>query len=141
MNAVEGADEDAYQFNPCAVPALLLRIERDEIVDSVSVDHVGRAPGYAPVVDPCGQAGGKLKNQNIGGDSTFQTTKFATMGDLGSKLPPSENKTKWVAGTYVEVAWGPLYNHGGGTHTLTPAVPARACPSQPIPQRCHVPSA
>ena len=36
------------------------------------------------------------------------------MGDLGSKLPPSANKTKWVAGTYVEVAWGPLYNHGGG---------------------------
>ena len=40
--------------------------------------------------------------------------QFAKMGDLGSKLPPSANKTKWVAGTYVEVAWGPLYNHGGG---------------------------
>ena len=73
-----------------------------------------RAPGYAPVVDPCGQAGGKLKHQNIGGDSIFTDNQFAKMGDLGSKLPPSKNKTKWTAGEYVEVGWGPLYNHGGG---------------------------
>ena len=63
-----------------------------------------------------GQAGGKFKNQVIGGDSIYTTTKFATMGDMGSKLPatPAANRTKWVAGTYVEVGWGPLYNHGGG---------------------------
>jgi len=36
------------------------------------------------------------------------------MGDLGSNLPPSVNKTKWTAGEFVEVGWGVLYNHGGG---------------------------
>lgn len=98
MGAVEGSKEDAYRFNPW------------------------RAPGYAPVVDACGQAGGKFKSQHIGGDSVFTDNKFAKMGDLGSKLPPSANKTKWVAGTYVEVAWGPLYNHGGGyQYRLCPA--------------------
>jgi len=90
IGAEEGSGEDSYQYNPW------------------------RAPGYAPVADPCGRAGGKGKKQKIGGDSTFVDNKFAQMGDYGSKLPPSVNKTQWVAGTYVEVAWGPLYNHGGG---------------------------
>ena len=45
MDAVEGADEDAYRFNPW------------------------RAPGRAPVVDPCGQAGGEYGYQKLGGDS------------------------------------------------------------------------
>ena len=56
-----------------------------------------------------GQAGGKFKNQKIGGDSIYSTSKLATMGDMGSKLPklpPSFKQTKWVAGEYVEVAWG-----------------------------------
>lgn len=88
--AEEGSTEDAYKFNPW------------------------RAPGYAPVVDACGQAGGKFKSQKIGGDSIYTDTTLAKMGDMGSKLPPSVNKTEWVAGSYVEVAWGPLYNHGGG---------------------------
>ena len=39
-----------------------------------------RAPGYAPVVDPCGQAGGKLRQQHIGGDSVFTDNK------VGGKL-------------------------------------------------------
>jgi len=90
MGAVEGSKEDAYRFNPW------------------------RAPGYAPIVDPCGQAGGKLASQHIGGDSTFTENKFAKMGDLGSHLPPSVKKAQWIAGSTVEVAWGPLYNHGGG---------------------------
>lgn len=90
MGATEDSEEDSYRFNPW------------------------RAPGYAPVVDPCGQAGGKLPTQNIGGDSIFTENKFAKMGDLGSNLPPSVKKAQWVAGTSVEVAWGPLYNHGGG---------------------------
>ena len=42
--------QDAYRYNPW------------------------RAPGYAPVIDACGQAGGKLKSQNIGGDSIFTDT-------------------------------------------------------------------
>jgi len=92
VNAEEGAEEDSYRFNPW------------------------RAPGYAPIVDPCGQAGGKLASQKIGGDSIFTSNKFAKMGDLGSSLPETaaQEKTQWVAGTSVVVAWGSLYNHGGG---------------------------
>jgi hypothetical protein len=92
IGAEEGSVEDSYMYNPW------------------------RAPGYAPVIDACGQAGGKLKQQKVGGDSIFIDNVFAKMGDLGSRLPetPTENKTKWKAGSWVEVAWGPLYNHGGG---------------------------
>ena len=88
MGAVEGSKEDVYRYNPW------------------------RAPGYAPVVDPCGMAGGKLSTQDIGGDSVFVANKFAKMGDLGSNLPPSTKKEVWKAGSWVEVGWGPLYNHG-----------------------------
>ena len=92
MDAVEGSDEDSYRFNPW------------------------RAPGHAPVIDPCGQAGGKYAHQHIGGDSVFHNTTIAGMGMMGSKLPPTPaaNRTRWVAGTFVEVAWGVRYNHGGG---------------------------
>lgn len=87
IGAVEGSEEDSYRFNPW------------------------RAPGYAPVVDPCGQAGGEYKGQNIGGDSVFTTTSLSKMGDMGSQLPPSKLLPRWKAGTQVEVAWGPRYNH------------------------------
>ena len=63
---------------------------------------------YAPIVDPCGQAGGKLSSQKIGGDSIFTSNEFAKMGDMGSSLPETaaQKKTQWVAGTSVVVAWG-----------------------------------
>lgn len=41
VDAVEGSEEDSYRFNPW------------------------RAPGSAPVVDPCGQAGGKFKETPV----------------------------------------------------------------------------
>jgi hypothetical protein len=41
-----------------------------------------RAPGTAPVVDPCGQAGGKFPQTKVGGDSVFYTTPLAKMGDM-----------------------------------------------------------
>ena len=92
LDAVEGSEEDAYRYNPW------------------------RAPGRAPVVDPCGQAGGEYGFQKLGGDSVFHNTSIATKGMRGSHLPPTPlaNRTRWVAGTYVEVAWGLRYNHGGG---------------------------
>lgn len=74
-----------------------------------------RAPGYAPVVDACGQAGGKYKQTPVGGDSVFTTTKFATMGDLGSHvLPKGPPTATWKAGQNAPVTWGIRYNHGGG---------------------------
>merc|ERR1712185_79696 len=53
-------------------------------------------------------------------------------GMMGSKLPPTPtaNRTRWVAGTYVEVAWGPRYNHGGGYQY-------RLCPAtEPLTEEC-----
>jgi hypothetical protein len=72
-----------------------------------------RAPGSAPVVDACGQAGGKYKETQVGGESFFSTTKFATMGDLGSQiLPKGPAMAQWKAGDSVTVSWGIRYNHG-----------------------------
>ena len=78
-----------------------------------------RAPGSAPVIDPCGQAGGKYKQTPVGGDSVFRTVtvdgKAYNMGDLGSKvLPETDPKdvTTWKAGSTPRVAWGMRYNHG-----------------------------
>ena len=92
IHAVEGADDDSYRFNPW------------------------RAPGSAPVVDPCGQAGGRYTQTPVGGDSEFTNTKIAKMGDFGSQLPQTDPalSTTWRAGSEVDVAWGMRYNHGGG---------------------------
>lgn len=78
-----------------------------------------RAPGYAPVVDPCGKAGGSDPGHGHGGDAVFTTVASqyynASMGDLGTKvLPYSPSGTKWMAGSAVEVSWAVTYNHGGG---------------------------
>lgn len=108
MDAKEGSEEDSYRYNPW------------------------RAPGHAPVVDPCGQAGGEFGFQKIGGESVFFNTTMAGKGMMGSKLPPTpvKNRTQWVAGTWVEVAWGPRYNHGGGYQY-------RLCPaSEPLTEEC-----
>jgi len=109
MHAVDGAVNDSYKFNPW------------------------RAPGSAPVIDPCGQAGGKYKQTPVGGDSVFVTvTANGTtyqMGDLGSQvLPPSapEDTTTWKIGTTPRVAWGFRYNHGGGYQY-------RLCPAEKMP--------
>ena len=107
-DVVEGADEDSYRYNPW------------------------RAPGFAPVVDPCGQAGGEHGYQKIGGDSVFYNTSMAGMGAKGSQLPPTpaEQRPRWQAGTSVEVAWGARYNHGGGySYRLCPA-------SEPLTEAC-----
>merc|ERR1712125_282457 len=82
IHAEEGSVEDSYRFNPW------------------------RAPGSAPVIDPCGQAAGRYTQCPVGGDSVFTNTSMAKMGDLGSKvLPPSPSKVHWKAGSSVEVAW------------------------------------
>lgn len=46
------------------------------------------------------------------------------MCGTGSSLPPTpvSERANWTAGTYVEVAWGVRYNHGGGyQYRLCPA--------------------
>ena len=43
-----------------------------------------RAPGHAPVFDPCGMAGGGPQKE--GGEAKYIATAFAKQGDLGSKV-------------------------------------------------------
>jgi len=75
--------------------------------------HPWRAPGFAPVVDVCGMAGGSPNPG--GGAAVFTQSRYAKQGDLGSYvLPKSPSGTVWTAGSAVEVSWGVRANHGGG---------------------------
>jgi len=83
-----------------------------------------RAPGYAPVIDSCGSAGGRLPGQGAGGfGATFVNTTHSKIGDLGSKtLKPRDTGVQWKAGHEYEVAWTIQANHGGGySYRLCPA--------------------
>ena len=102
-------------------------------IHSINKDNPWRAPGSAPVVDPCGQAGGKYKETPIDGDSVFATVsldgKIYQMGDLGSKvLPPNlpRDVANWTVGSTPRVAWGMRFNHGGGYQY-------RMCPLEKMP--------
>lgn len=106
MNATEGSEEDRYRFNPW------------------------RAPGWAPVVDACGQAAGEFPDQKLGGDSVFYNTNLSKKGDFGSKLPKGPSMANWTAGSAVNVSWGVRYNHGGGySYRLCPA-------NEPLTEEC-----
>jgi hypothetical protein len=88
-NATAGSKEDWTKFNPW------------------------RAPGYAPVFDPCGRAGGSA--HPTPGHGEFTNTTYAKFGDLGSKVLPVYNTgTVWEAGSVVETMTSFRANHGGG---------------------------
>lgn len=83
-----------------------------------------RAPGFAPVIDSCGSAGGRLPGQGKGGyGAEYVDTTHVKIGDLGSKtLKPRPTGVEWVAGEEYEVAWTMQANHGGGySYRLCPA--------------------
>jgi len=80
-----------------------------------------RAPGSAPVYDACGRASGGP--HVTGGEGVYTTTKFAKVGDLGSKLPKLDSGVVWKAGSTVETKWSIRANHGGGWQY-------RLCPSK-----------
>jgi len=84
-----GSIEDFYRFNPW------------------------RAPGQAPVFDPCGMAGGApVRGFNA---AEYNETLYAKQGDLGSKvLKPRPSGTVWPRGELVRVRWQQSANHGGG---------------------------
>merc|ERR1719247_1504279 len=72
-----------------------------------------RAPGHAPVFDPCGRAGGSA--HPTPGHGEFTNTTYAKFGDLGSKvLPRYPTGTVWEAGSVVETMASFRANHGGG---------------------------
>lgn len=83
-----------------------------------------RAPGYAPVIDSCGTAGGRVPGQGNGAyGASYQNTTNAKDGDLGSVvLKKTPTGVSWKAGEAYEVAWTLQANHGGGySYRLCPA--------------------
>lgn len=88
-NVTAGSAEDWTRFNPW------------------------RAPGNAPVFDPCGRAGGAA--HPTPGHGEFTNTTYAKFGDFGSKvLPRYPTGTVWAAGSAVETMQSIRANHGGG---------------------------
>ena len=88
--AEAGSEEDWTKFNPW------------------------RAPGHAPVYDACGRASGSY--QATPGKGEFTDTKYAKLGDLGSRvLPKYDTGTVWEAGSIVETRTSFRANHGGGS--------------------------
>lgn len=71
-----------------------------------------RAPGTAPVYNPCGVNGGGYVNgpHGTGGRAFFGFQQ----GWKGTEVSPLLRQTTWIAGSTVEVAFGLTANHGGG---------------------------
>jgi len=67
-----------------------------------------RAPGHAPVEDPCGVITGNQPREYVVG--------APDAGTKGSDLPetPREERPSWPAGSHQEVSWNIYANHGGG---------------------------
>lgn len=63
-----------------------------------------RSPGYAPVMNPCGVAGGDM----VGGFITGYP-----LGFRGTDLDETKGP-EWEAGSTQEVSWNIFANHGGG---------------------------
>jgi len=79
-----------------------------------------RFPGSAPVLDPCGVAGGGFHDGKPRNGA--RPPWGIPIGTFGSTLPPLIKETVWIAGTEAEVAWGVQANHGGGyQYRLCPA--------------------
>jgi len=68
-----------------------------------------RAPGKAPVGDPCGMASGSLNPHAY--DAIPQGYK---PGDKGSQVLPETAATLWTAGATAWVGWGLSAQHSGG---------------------------
>jgi len=70
-----------------------------------------RAPGKAPVNDPCGLAsGGKLGHTN----AYSAIPAGYTAGDKGSEVLPETEATLWQAGATATVGWALSAQHSGG---------------------------
>ena len=69
-----------------------------------------RAPGHAPVVDPCGDASGYLPGAQKGAAIPEGYAAFSR----GSEVLPEGDVTVWRSGGSAEVAWAIAAQHGGG---------------------------
>jgi len=68
-----------------------------------------RAPGKAPVADPCGVASG-MRNPS----SAATTPHGYTATSKGSEVLPETEPTYWKAGGIASVGWALSAQHGGG---------------------------
>lgn len=74
-----------------------------------------RAPGAAPVLDPCGVAGGHLHPPDGPFGGIYVNTSHAGLGQRGSKvLAKQASGATWAAGSVVETTWTIEANHAGG---------------------------
>eukprot|EP00038_Savillea_parva_P031980 m.92554 g.92554 ORF g.92554 m.92554 type:complete len:391 (-) comp9961_c0_seq3:1265-2437(-) len=105
QNATPGSPQDIFKFNPW------------------------RAPGRAPVFDPCGKAGGSDSMSFNAG--AYNTTIYAKQGDLGSVvLKPRPSGTVWKRGAVEKARWEYTASHGGGYQY-------RLCPAnKPLTEDC-----
>lgn len=104
MGAVLGKCCDKVMEPTVSDPAL--RTYQD-VFDSLDLGfkyNPWRSPGFAPVMDACGVAGGLDNGASIAG---FEP------GMPGSELPPTSGP-QWPAGSKQEVSWYIWTNHGGG---------------------------
>ena len=69
-----------------------------------------RAPGHAPIGDPCGIAGG-WGTEGAPGNGGVPPPGFK-QGTRGSSLPASKEPVIWKAGGTAQAAWGVVANHG-----------------------------
>lgn len=120
--------ERAPDFDPLKIEGALNPKYRTVNVDSKpgSVADIWkfnpwRAPGKAPVADPCGMAGGNT--YEVFNAGAYNATKFAKQGDLGTKvLKPRPTGTVWKSGGVERTRWELTAAHGGGyIYQLCPA--------------------
>lgn len=82
--------------------------------DPVAKYNPWRAPGYAPIINPCGMAGAWITDPGWVGhhDGGWPPLGY-TFGFKGTDLPEGPI-TVWKAGSTEKVAWQFWANHGGG---------------------------
>ena len=89
-----------------------------------------RAPGFAPVADACGLAGGTPWAKMAPEEGQYLNTTHAHHGMKGTDLPPMDTGTVWHRGGEAEVVFAVKFNHGGG-------YAYRLCPAdQPLTEAC-----
>ena len=72
------------------------------------------------VWDPCGRASGSF--EATGGHGEFTNTKYAKLGDMGSKLPEFPSGAVWKAGSVVETMWSLRTHHVSHCHSGPPSM-------------------
>eukprot|EP00039_Didymoeca_costata_P006387 m.89761 g.89761 ORF g.89761 m.89761 type:complete len:384 (+) comp13238_c0_seq2:20-1171(+) len=107
------------------LPSYAIAINRNATRDSkydIYRHNPWRAPGFAPVADACGLAGGTPWGPDVPEEGRYINTTHAHHGMKGSELPEMPTGTVWKAGGEAEVVWQIRFNHGGGySYRLCPA--------------------